>query len=281
MLRDDQAQEEVSQWIQQDNRRRAATTGAPEDHALELRIRHRLDEIRNDYDSFLLRHPEHARAYLAYGSFLNDLGEDHAAREKWEKARELAPENPATWNNLANYYGHRGPSEKAFQYYEKAIELNPKEPVYYWNLATTVYLFRPAAREYYSITEPEVFERSLKLYLKALELDPDNFVLATDYAMSYYGIRPSRDLPEEEQKRQLSKTNARALTAWTNAMNIAKTPVEREGVHIHLARIKINEAEYAQAQQHLNLVTNALYQTLRQRLERNLKDKREGEVRAQ
>ena len=64
--------------------------------------------------------------------------------------------------------------------------------MYYQNLATTVYLYRKDAKEFYGIDEQQVFDKSLALYRKAMQLDPDNFPLATDYAESYYGIRPLR-----------------------------------------------------------------------------------------
>ena len=96
------------------------------------------------------------------------------------------------WNNLANYYGEHGPLTNAFIDYAKAIELNPAEPIYYQNFATTVYMFRRDAREFYGINEQQVFDKALALYRQAVKLAPDNFVFATDYAESYYGIRPYR-----------------------------------------------------------------------------------------
>jgi tetratricopeptide (TPR) repeat protein len=103
--------------------------------------------------------------HLAYGSFLNDIGdEDASVQFENETARQLDPKNPAAWNNLANYYGEHGPITNAFIYYAKAIELNPNEPVYYQNFATTVYLYRKDAREFYGITEQQVFDKALALY---------------------------------------------------------------------------------------------------------------------
>ncbi len=89
-----------------------------------------------------------------------------------------------------------------------------------------------------------------------MKLAPDDFPLATDYAQSYYGIRPLR-------------TND-ALMAWTNALNIARDEVEREGVYIHLARIKISIGQYAEARAQLDDVTNAALSDMKKRLERNL-----------
>src|SRR4029078_1222259 len=123
---------------------------------------------------------------------LNEQGDEYEGSKHMEKALELDPKNPAAWNNLANYYGHRSPVKKSFEHYAKAIELDPKEPVYYWNFGTTVYLFRKDAMEFYKIDEKQVFDKALDLYRKALKLDPTNFVLSSDYANSFYGTKPPR-----------------------------------------------------------------------------------------
>jgi tetratricopeptide (TPR) repeat protein len=258
MAKDDAAQAEVAKWIQDNNA--FAAQGAGESKAeLNRRIMARLNGIRASYEDFLQRYSNSAGGHLAYGSFLNDIGEEKAAMLQNEKASQLDPKNPAGWNNLANYYGEHGPMTNAFVDYAKAIELNPAEPVYYKNLATVVYLYRKDAREFYHINEQQVFDKSLAFYRKAMQLDPDNFPLATDYAQSYYGIRPLR-------------TND-ALVAWTNALQIAHNDIEREGVYIHLARIKMAAGRYAEARAQLDAVTNSMYADLRTRLERNLAER--------
>jgi tetratricopeptide (TPR) repeat protein len=252
---DDAAQAEVDKWIQENNAFAAQGAGESRED-LNRRIRTRLDTVRKAYEDLLRRYPKYARAYLAYGSFLNDIGEEDTAAVEYEKARQLDPKDPAAWNNLANYYGENGPITNAFAYYTEAIKLNSNEPVYYENFATTVYLFRKDAKEFYHINEQQVFDKALALYRKAVRLDPDNFPLMSDYAQSYYGIRPLR-------------TND-ALEAWTNALKIAHDDVEREGVYIHLARIKIAAGFFDEARAQLNAVTNSMYADLKNRLERNL-----------
>ena len=74
---------------------------------------------------------------------------------------------------------------------------------------------------------------------------PDNFPLATDIAQTYYGIRPWR-------------TND-ALNAWTNALSIADSEVEREGVYAHIARLKTAFGNYDEAAALLNSITNENY----------------------
>jgi tetratricopeptide (TPR) repeat protein len=168
----------------------------------------------------------------------------------------LAPTNPAPWNNLANYYGHRGPVQKAFEYYAKAIELDPNQSVYYHNLAVTVYLFRTDAGQYFHLTEQQVYDKALDLYRQAIKLDPDDFVLFSDYAESFYGTNPPRWKD--------------GLDAWTDALKIAHDEDEREGVYIHLARIDLKLGRYDEARMRLNGVTNQAYAVLKNRIAKNL-----------
>ncbi|HET7626165.1 MAG TPA: hypothetical protein VFM25_12960, partial [Verrucomicrobiae bacterium] len=256
------ARDEVDGWIRQNNAFGESGAAIPAEE-LNRRIRKRFDSIKKEYQDFIAKYPKHAEARLYYGRFLGDLGDEDGQLEQLEKSRELDPSDADAWNDLANFYGHNSPVKKAFEYYAKAISLNPKEPIYYQNFATTVYLFRKDAKEYYHINEQQVFDKALALYADALKLDPTNFLLATDLAQSYYGIKPTR--------------TEDALRAWTNALNIATTEVEREGVYLHLARFKLNSGRFAGAQMHLNAVTNEIYKTLKERLLRNLNE-RESET---
>jgi len=112
--------------------------------------------------------------------------------------------------------------------------------------------------EFYRINEQQVFDKALGLYQQAMKLAPGNLVLAVDYAESYYGIKPLR-------------TND-ALVAWTNALNICRDENEREGILLHLARVKTAAGFYDEAQAHLDAVTNAAFADMRTHLVRSLKD---------
>ena len=262
MEEDEAALDEVDKWIRDNNAFTAAGAGESKE-ALNRRIRERLDVVRKAYEDFLRRYPNSARGHLAYGTYLNDIGEEVAGLAQCETASQLDPKNPAAWNQIANFCAEHGPLTNAFVDYAKAIALNPAEPVYYRNLATTVYLFRKDAMAFYGLTEPQVFDKSLALYHQAMKLDPQNFLLATDYAESYYGIRPLR-------------TND-ALAAWTNALQIAHDENERQGVNLHLARLKMAVSRYAEARAHLEQVTNAAFADTRRRLERLIAE-RENEA---
>ena len=253
MIADDAALEEVKAWVSTNQIPRSDTNGLAQ---LRAKIRTRYDAVKQSYQNFLGTHPDSARGFLAYGSFLNDIGDEEGAKVEYENSRQLDPKNPAVWNQLANYYGEFGGLTNAFADYTEAIRLDPTEPVYYQNFATTVYLYRKDAREFYGLSEQQVFDKALGLYQQAMKLAPDDLVLASDYAESYYGIRPLR-------------TND-ALVAWTNCLNICKDDNEREGVRIHLARVKIAAGRLDEAQADLDAVTNAAFAEMRNRLQRNL-----------
>ena len=255
LLDHDAAEKEIMGWMDKADAS-VKEGGGRSSTTLDLKIQQRLDRIKKEYQDFIALHPNHLNVRLAFGSFLNDSHDEDGACAQWETARQLAPSNSAAWNNLANYYGHRGPVKKALQYYGKAIELNPVEPVYYRNLATTVYLFRSDAGEYYHLDEQHVFDKSLGLYRQAIKLDPDNFVLFTDYANSFYGTKPPRWKD--------------GLAAWTEALKVAHDDDEREGVYIHLARIHLKLGDYDEARANLAVVTNASHAALKTRLTRNL-----------
>jgi len=269
---DDAAQEEIDQWIRAEQQFRAAGGGVS-DATLRARVLQRLEPVRKAYENYVFLHPNHVPGRIAFGSFLNDINDETGAEQQWEKARELEPDNPAIWNNLANLYGHGGPIAKAFEYYEKAIALNSREATYYQNLATTVFLFRKDAMEYYRCDEPAVFDRALELYRKAIALKPDDFVLASDYAISFYGIKPPPSLTEDARNQAQAKLNDQAIAAWDSAMKIAGDDVQREGVHIHLARIKINARRFSEARAHLEAVSNPVYADIKATITRNLEQK--------
>jgi tetratricopeptide (TPR) repeat protein len=253
---DDNALTAVDQMMR-DNEAAAAKGGGVSNATLNGRIEERLALVRKEYEDFLKRHPDHARAHVAFGSFLNDTKDEDAARGEYEKALQLDPKLPSAWNDLANSYSHTGPVSKMFELYAKAIELDPSEPVYYENLATVVYLYRVDARDYYHFADDQpVFDKAMHLYEKALSLDPTNFALATELAQSYYGIKPTR--------------TGDALNAWTNALKIATTDLERQGVYIHLARFKVNAGRFAEAREDVARVTDPSLMDLKSRILNNL-----------
>jgi len=252
---DDAAQEEVQGWMRE--RDQIATTPTELEATLfRGKIRQRYDPVKKAYVEFLRTHPQHARARLAYGSFLGDIGEENEAQAQWIKATELDPRNPAAWNNLANYYGHHGPVTNSFACYARALALQPGEALYYQNFATTVFLFRHDAKSYFGLTEAQVFDKALDLYRQARKLDPENFLLATDLAQSYYPLMPKTPPPTDADRAAQKPLVDAALAAWDDAMKLAADDTARQGVQIHRARWLINSGRFEDAHKTLAKVTN-------------------------
>jgi Tfp pilus assembly protein PilF len=238
---DDAVQAQVDKWKQDNTEARANGGGISED-ALEKKIQAKLEPIRRAYQDFLRQHPDHAGAHLAYGCFLNQRQDETGARVEWEKALELDPQNAAIYNNLAGSYSESGPAKKTFEYFQKAIELKPNEAAYYHNFGTTLYVLRKSGMTYYGIDEQQMFAKVIDLYSNAVRLDPHNLNFAADLAQTYYSMKP---LPIDA-----------ALDAWTNTLHAARSEAEREGVYVHLARVKMLAGNLAESRALLNLVTN-------------------------
>src|SRR4051812_22389962 len=84
---DDATLDEVDKWIR--NNQAMAAKGSAEDNLeLNKRIHARLDAIGKRYQDFLKHHPDNADAHLAYGTFLNDTGDEDSAAAEYEIARK-------------------------------------------------------------------------------------------------------------------------------------------------------------------------------------------------
>ncbi|MBX3748237.1 MAG: hypothetical protein KF833_23255 [Verrucomicrobiae bacterium] len=256
---DDAAQTAIDGWIREADAQGEAADAA----ALQARINERIETVDAAYRAFLERQPGHVSGRIAFGSFLSDTGREAEARVQLGKALELDPNNAVIHNNLAGIYGHRGPVTNAFVHYERAIALEPDESLYYHNFATTVFLFRKDVREHYGIEdEQRVFDKALGLYRKALELDRNNFILASDLAQTFYGIRPPR--------------HDEALAAWRHAYGLAGDDLEREGILVHLARIQVQAGRFDEARSNLTRVTNPNYGVVKERVLRTLATREEA-----
>ena len=275
MADDDAAQAEVDEWIKARNQS-GTKQSEVERAAFNLRIKQRFEPVKRAYEDLLAAHPKHAEARLAYGSFLNDIGDEAGAETQWLQARDADPKNPAAWNNLANFYGHNGDVKKSFEYYARAIELEPTETVYYQNMATTVFLFRKDAMEFYKITEQEVFAKAMGLYRKALSLDPENFSLAAELAQTYYGIKPAKFDDTNATRQAELKLADEAMTAWQVAQKMARNELEREGIHLHFARWQINTGRYEEARKSLAAVTNDFWVQSKSALTKKLASRETG-----
>ena len=113
MEEDEAAEKEAEAWIKQEQEYEVKGASVSKS-ALSLKVEQRYERVQKGYEEFLEKHPDHARARLAFGSFLMDFNKPDEAVAQMEKARGLDPKNPAAWNNLATHYpSARAPEEPA------------------------------------------------------------------------------------------------------------------------------------------------------------------------
>ncbi len=238
LVTDESALQQVDRLIADNQAFIRQGAGLPES-SMVIKIRNVADPVVAAYEAFLKKHPEHVRGHLAFASFLTEFGVSVRAQNHLDKALALAPDDPVTLNNVANYHGEHGPPEKAFEYLQKAIRLKPEESTYYRNCASIILLHREQARTYFGLADEQAtFRHAQALYRKAHERKPDDFLLASDLAQTFYHLKPH---PYEE-----------AVAAWETAFKLAPSRTEKEGVMVHLARIHSKAGEYDEARRNLN-----------------------------
>ncbi len=155
------------------------------------------------------------------------------------------------WNDWGSEYSHGGPMTNTFICYLNAVRLMPHEATYHQNLATSLFMYRKDAKDFFGVDEEQVFAMSLREYRKARLLDPDNYDLAKELASVYYAIRPFR---AEE-----------AITEWSRVLALAEknTSADLEEIYLNLARVNYMAARYAEAQKWLVKVKSPVHESIR------------------
>ncbi len=262
---DDEAQTEVDEWIR-------AAEESPDPGArltLVARIKQRFEPVETAYTDFLRRYPGHTRARLAFASLLGDLGRHDEAVAQMERARELDPNNPVVWNNLADHFSHFGPARKCIEYFARAVELAPAEPLYRANLATAVAVFRADARDLYQLPDDQaVLRKAIELYREARRLNPNDFKLATDLAQMYYLL----EAPAETRTNPAAANPVleEGLRAWRDAEQLSRDDLDRQGVAIHKARLAGMHLRFNQAREFLASVSHPGLAELKDRVARGI-----------
>jgi Flp pilus assembly protein TadD len=67
-----------------------------------------------------------ARAQVDFGIAVAQHGLWHEAIYRWERASKISPSYAAAWNNLGIAYEHQGSFAKAREAYEMALDLEPE-----------------------------------------------------------------------------------------------------------------------------------------------------------
>ena len=250
---------QITSWIH--NNLERIQENETERDALALRIRDRLSPIRQQYTKFLKRHPNHAQARVAYGSFLTHIDHRQGAIDQWKMALKTDPKNAAALNNLAIHLGtialqsrQTTGIQEAFRALDKAIQLNPKEPLYRHNYATLLCSFRKPAARHYKIKPQQITQKAIGEYDAAIKLSPKRFEYAADRAEAFLDLAPF--------------PHAEAILAWQLALEIAETPDERDWAHLQTAIAHYKGKKWKQVEGSLKLMTGEHHQSLASQLRR-------------
>jgi tetratricopeptide (TPR) repeat protein len=257
---DDEAQEEMDRWI-----READALGPDADSAvLQRKIDDRITAITRAYAAFLEKHPTHARARIAFGSFLNDTGQESGAKVQWEKALELDPKNPAVYNNLAGYYGHHGPITNAFTYFEKAIELDPEG----------IGLLPEPGHD--GVSVPQGRDGALRDHRRAEGVRQGAGLVSEgdgtgSRQLSFWRLTPPR--PITGSSRPVMTKPWRRGARPTNS---PRTTSNGKGCGFTSPESRFRRAGSTEARTKLTLITNAHFQVVKERLEKTLEARLKG-----
>jgi serine/threonine-protein kinase len=93
----------------------------------------RFDEATTAYARVTELQPDSARGYHMLGTVQQSAGDIGAALESYRKANEILP-TAATWSNMGTVLFWQGEYTQAADAYQKAIDLAPNEPDLYANL---------------------------------------------------------------------------------------------------------------------------------------------------
>lgn len=109
----------------------------------------------------LRRHPDHANAWNTIGSLITNLDRERHARKAFERAIELAPNDPEGWINLADLHMRRADAASALACARQAMAVCPPHPPRLLALANQFELLH-------------VLDAAMLLYHRVLEIDPGN-----------------------------------------------------------------------------------------------------------
>ena len=94
-----------------------------------------LEKAKNCYERAIEIHPNDAETYNNLGVFFNKIGDIYKAKNCYEKAIEIKPDFAEAYNNLGLKFKEIGNLTKAINCFEKAIKYKSENLNYYFNLS--------------------------------------------------------------------------------------------------------------------------------------------------
>jgi len=134
----------------------------------------KIDEAVASYKKAIAIDPKHAGPYYNLSAiYADNFGRKEDAIQLLNKAIEISPYFPKSYNKLGLLYFERGQRDKAIALLNKALKLNPDDPEIYHNLGY-IYMSDGNAHD------------AKKMYKEAIKVDPNYVTAYHDLAIIYF-----------------------------------------------------------------------------------------------
>jgi tetratricopeptide (TPR) repeat protein len=222
----------------------------------EENFRTQMQDLANDYDTYLKKNPDYAPAYAAYGVMLGKISMRRQSVAMLLKADELfageaqkdGARTPAllrTWalvkNQLGNYVAEEGKPLQAVTYFLDAIDLTPNEPLYHYQLGTLLTEARDDFLKNGQWTRAALDQAAHSSFQHAAELAPGRIEFGYRYAESF----ADQEVPDWDG----------ALKAWAALEEKATSDFDRQTMRLQAANILIRQQKLEYARMLLDTVT--------------------------
>ncbi|MGB0370620.1 MAG: tetratricopeptide repeat protein [Opitutales bacterium] len=237
---------------QQSLMERVART-ADENNTVSPDVERQITQLSNEWLSYVADNPEDVDARILYGKFLRSFGQNESAVEQFLMADRLDNSLPVVKQQIGNYMAENGLYTESLTWFLQAVTLAPKEPRYHFQMGELLYQYRWQFIEDGSFTRESLDRDMLTAFGQAAFLLPEDFPIQLRYAESYYDI----------EKPQWHV----ALSAFEQALPLARNEVETQAVLLHLARVNMHLDNIEPAKELLSRVNLPVYAATKAQIE--------------
>lgn len=239
--------------------------------AEQLRLREELEEadevgrsqvlgemrmISRAYQSYIARNREDVIAHILFGKFLYELGRNADALPIFLRADELDPSHAVVKQHLGNLLAEDEKYPEALNFFLQAVDLAPSEALYHFSIGHLLATHREAFLADGVYTAAIVDRQLQEALRRATELAPDDLDLWMRYGESFYDVAE----PDWE----------RALRHWEGIPPPGTSPVLREAIVLHQARVLTELTRFSESEKLLATVTRPSFAASKAQVEERM-----------
>lgn len=254
---DSNAENRLKQLVERERQLFADAEKAGPDLDVE-NLHSQVQQLCNDYDALLRRHPDFVPAYVTYALLLGKVDMRKESTVLLLRANQLDKSLPIVKNQLGNYLAEEGRPLEAVNYYLAAIDLEPKEPLYHYQLGTLLTEARDDFLKSGNWTRSSLDQTMHEAFAQAMALAPDDWRYAYRYGLSFYDL----ELAEWEA----------ALQFWKDFEKKLAPGVEQETCRLHQAKVLVAQRHFDDARAVLKTVNEPVLSSQKEKVETELRE---------